>query len=69
MGLELLKNNTIEEKIDKFLELCKEDGSDKISKKGFYSLLKLNVSDYEDRSKLKASINEIFKEYDKEGTG
>ena len=69
VGLELLKNNSIEEKLDKFFDLCDEDGSGTISKKEFYTLLKLNVTDYEDRSNLKTYVSEIFKEFDKVGNG
>ena len=68
-GLELLKNNSIEEKLDRFFDLCDEDGSGTISKKEFYTLLRLNVTDYEDRNKLRTYVNELYREYDKEKTG
>jgi Ca2+-binding EF-hand superfamily protein len=60
VGLELLKNNTFEEKLNKFFDLCDEDNSGTIDKKEFYTLLRLNVTDYEDRNKLKSYVNEIF---------
>lgn len=60
VGLELLKNNTFEEKLDKFFDLCDEDNSGTIDKKEFYTLLRLNVTDYEDRNRLKTYVNEIF---------
>ena len=61
VGLELLKNNTFEDKLDKFFDLCDDDKSGTIDKKEFYTLLRLNVTDYEDRSRLRAYVTEIFK--------
>eukprot|EP00347_Sterkiella_histriomuscorum_P002978 403366069 len=69
VGLELLKNNTFEEKLDKFFDLCDEDNSGTIDKKEFYTLLRLNVTDYEDRNRLKTYVNEIFQQFDKRGNG
>ena len=69
VGLELLKNNTFEEKLDKFFDLCDEDNSGTIDKKEFYTLLRLNVTDYEDRNKLRSYVNEIFQQFDKRKTG
>ena len=69
VGLELLKNNTFEEKLDKFFILCDEDNSGTIDKKEFYTLLRLNVTDYEDRNRLKTYVNEIFQQFDKTGKG
>ena len=67
VGLELLKNNTFEQKLDKFFDLCDEDSSGTIDKKEFYTLLRLNVTDYEDRNRLKTYVNEIFQHCDKDG--
>ena len=60
VGLEMLRNNTLDEKLDKFFELCDEDNSGTINKKEFYTLLKLNVTSYEDRNRLKTYVKEIF---------
>ena len=46
-----------------------EDNSGTIDKKEFYTLLRLNVTDYEDRNRLKTYVNEIFQHYDKNGKG
>lgn len=69
VGLELLKSNTFEEKLDVFFDLCDENNSGTIDKKEFYTMLRLNVTDYEDRDKLKTYVTEIFKEYDHSGKG
>lgn len=69
VGLEILKNNTFEQKLDKFFDLCDEDYSGTIDKKEFYTLLRLNVTEYEDRIKLKSYVNEIFTTFDKSGCG
>ena len=49
IGLEMLSQSTYQEKIGKFFDLCDDDGSGSINKKEFYSLLKLNLNDYEDK--------------------
>ena len=60
MGIELLRENSFEEKLEQFFELCDEDGSGTINRKEFYNLLKFNVIEYDDRNKLKKYVNEIF---------
>ena len=60
VGLELMKNNTFEEKLERFIDLCDEDNSGTIDKKEFYNLLRINVADYEDRNRLRTYVNEIF---------
>lgn len=58
IGLEMLKNNTFEEKLDTFFDLCDEDNSGTIDKKEFYNLLRLNATtSYEDRERLKFYVN------------
>ena len=69
IGLEMLSQSTYQEKIGKFFDLCDDDGSGSINKKEFYSLLKLNLNDYEDKKRLKDYIKDIFKEYDYDGDG
>jgi Ca2+-binding EF-hand superfamily protein len=69
IGLEMMNNTTYEEKIGKFFDLCDDDGSGSINKKEFYSLLKLNLNDYEDIKKLKTYVKEIFRDFDVEGDG
>lgn len=64
IGLEMLKDNTFEEKLDVFFDLCDEDGSGTIDKKEFYNLLRLNATtSYEDRDRLKFYVNQIFNHY------
>jgi EF-hand domain pair len=64
IGLEMLKDNTFEEKLDVFFDLCDEDGSGTIDKKSFYNLLRLNATtSYEDRDRLKFYVNQIFNHY------
>jgi Ca2+-binding EF-hand superfamily protein len=69
IGLEMLSKNSFSEKIGKFFDLCDDDGSGSINKKEFYSLLKLNLNDYEDKKRLKIYIKDIFREYDYDGDG
>jgi len=58
IGLEMLKDNTFEEKLDVFFDLCDEDNSGSIDKKEFYNLLRLNATtSYEDRDRLKFFVN------------
>jgi len=58
IALEMLKNNTFEEKLDVFFDLCDEDNSGTIDKKEFYNLLRLNATTcYEDRDRLKKYVN------------
>lgn len=65
IGLEMLKNNTFEEKLDTFFDLCDEDNSGTIDKKEFYNLLRLNATtSYEDRERLKFYVNQIFNHFD-----
>ena len=49
IGLEMLKENTFEDKLDRFFDICDEDNSGTIDKKEFYNLIKMSLVDYEDR--------------------
>ena len=69
IGLEMIGKSTYEEKIGKFFDLCDDDHSGSIDRKEFYSLLKLNLNDYEDIKRLKSYVKEIFKEFDVDGDG
>lgn len=61
----MLKNNTFEEKLDTFFDLCDEDSSGTIDKKEFYNLLRLNATtSYEDRERLKFYVNQIFNHFE-----
>lgn len=65
IGLEMLKDNTFEDKLDTFFDLCDEDNSGTIDKKEFYNLLRLNATtSYEDRERLKFYVNQIFNYFD-----
>lgn len=69
VGLEMVNNTDYLEKIGQFFELCDDDGSGSIDRKEFYSLLKLNLSDYDERKKLQLYINEVFRDFDYDGSG
>lgn len=69
IGLVMLKENTFKDKLDKFFDICDEDNSGTIDKKEFYNLLKMSLIDYEDRSSLRAFVNEIFQAADIDGNG
>jgi len=69
IGLEMLKSTTYIEKIGKFFDLCDDDNSGSIDRKEFYSLLKLNLNDYEDKKRLKIYVKEIFRDFDYDGDG
>ena len=69
IGLEMLKNTTYIEKIGKFFDLCDDDNSGSIDKKEFYSLLKLNLNNYDDKKRLKTYVKQIFKDFDYDGDG
>ena len=65
IGLEMMKNNKFEEKLDTFFDLCDEDNTGTIDKKEFYSMLRLNATtSYEDRERLKFYVNQIFNKKD-----
>jgi len=60
VGLELLKNTTFEEKLSKFFDLCDDDNSGTIDKKEFYNMMRLNVTEGDDRNKLKTYISKMY---------
>lgn len=49
VGLEVFKEDSIEEKMKVFFELCDTDGSGAISEQELYNVLKLNISSFSDR--------------------
>ncbi len=58
IGLEMLKDNTFEQKLDVFFDLCDDDNSGTVDKREFYNLLRLNATtSYEDRDRLKFYVN------------
>ena len=65
----MVNNTDYLEKIGNFFELCDDDGSGSIDRKEFYSLLKLNLSDYDERKKLQTYINDVFRDFDYDGSG
>jgi EF-hand domain pair len=69
IGLEMLKDNTFDEKLDTFFDLCDEDNSGTIDKKEFYNLLRMNATtSYEDRERLKFYVNQIFNYFEAKET-
>ena len=48
LSFEILKSNTLQEKLDTFFVLCDEDESGTIDRKEFYNLLKFNIVDPHD---------------------
>ncbi len=69
MGLELLKDNTLEDKMKVFFELCDTDNSGNISETELYGVLKQNIQNKDDRIKLKSVIHDLFRTIDKNGDG
>ena len=45
-GFEMLKQNTLEEKLNMFFELCDKNNSGTIDKKEFYEVIKESLIDY-----------------------
>ena len=65
IGLEMLKDNSFEEKLEVFFDLCDDENSGYIEKKEFYNLLRLNATtSYEDRDRLKFYVNQIFSHFE-----
>lgn len=77
MGLELFKEDSIEDKMKGnlrklkivFFDLCDVDGSGGISQEEIYEVLKHNIAAYHDRLKLRKTIAKIFIECDTNGDG
>ena len=69
IGLEMLKQNTFAEKLDKFFEVCDIDNSGTIDKKEFYKVLKESLLDFDDRNDLWEIVNEMFEVADINGNG
>lgn len=49
VGLEVFKEDSIEEKMKVFFEICDTDGSGAISEQELYNVLKLNIVAFSDR--------------------
>jgi len=52
-GFEMLKQNSLEEKLNMFFELCDWNKSGTIDKKEFYEVIKESLIDYQDRADIK----------------
>ncbi|CAD8051287.1 unnamed protein product [Paramecium primaurelia] len=69
VGLEVLKDDTIDEKLKIFFDLCDEDGSGKLSEKEIFNILKQNIINENDKYQLKIVIKEMIKQVDLDGDG
>ncbi|CAD8047041.1 unnamed protein product [Paramecium sonneborni] len=69
IGLEIFKEDSIEEKIKVFFDICDADGNGSITEKELYDVLKTNIVAFHDRIKLKKTIHQIFIECDQNGDG
>ena len=63
IGIEIFHDNTPEEKVKTFFNLCNKDNNNFISKTNFYDLLKRNIINKNDINSLKKSVEKIFKKY------
>jgi len=68
-GFEMLKQNSLEEKLNFFFELCDKNKSGTIDKKEFYDSIKESLVDYQDWADLKDIISKIFDQVDIDGSG
>jgi Ca2+-binding EF-hand superfamily protein len=66
IGMEIFHDNTPEEKVKTFFNLCNKDNNKYISKSNFYELLKRNIINKNDINSLKKSVEKIFKKYGNE---
>jgi len=66
-GLEYFKDNTFEEKLKVFFDICDVENSGIITKKELYDVLKRNIISDLDKTKLKKTIAIIFDEADRTG--
>ena len=69
MGLELLKDNSLEDKMKVFFELCDTDNSGNITEIELFNVLKQNIQNKDDRIKLKSVIHNLFRTIDQNGDG
>jgi hypothetical protein len=77
VGLEVLKDDTLEEKLKGtrivddlvFFDLCDEDGSGKITEKEIVNILRQNILNSNDVQKLKLTVRQMIKEIDQDGDG
>ncbi len=66
IGIEIFHDNSPEEKVKTFFNLCNKDNNNFISKSNFYDLLKRNIINKNDINSLKKSVEKIFKKYGNE---
>ncbi|EAR91254.3 EF-hand pair protein (macronuclear) [Tetrahymena thermophila SB210] len=69
IGLEMFKENSIDDKLRVFMELCDTDGNGNINPDQLYNVLKQNLFTHDDKVKLKGIVRQIFKECDTNGDG
>jgi len=66
IGMEIFHDNSPEEKVKTFFNLCNKNNNDFISKSNFYDLLKRNIINKNDINSLKKSVEKIFRKYGNE---
>jgi len=66
IGMEIFHDNSPEEKVKTFFNLCNKNNNDFISKSNFYDLLKRNIINKNDIDSLKKSVEKIFRKYGNE---
>ena len=66
IGMEIFHDNSPEEKVKTFFNLCNKYNNNYISKSNFYDLLKRNIINKNDINSLKKSVEKIFKKYGNE---
>ncbi|EGR29033.1 hypothetical protein IMG5_165020 [Ichthyophthirius multifiliis] len=64
VGLEMFKENSIENKLIVFMELCNLDHNGNINQQELYKVLKQNLFSEDSKLKLKQIIRQIFKDND-----
>ncbi|KAM3135325.1 hypothetical protein pb186bvf_012623 [Paramecium bursaria] len=69
IGLEVFKEDSIEDKMKVFFDLCDVDGSGEVTQKELYEVLRANIVNNDDRIKLKKTIQILFEECDMNGDG
>jgi len=69
VGLEMFKNNTLEEKLEVFFDLCDEDNSGTIDEIELYRVLKLSLTSSDERANLRRAVKDLFREIDIDGDG
>jgi Ca2+-binding EF-hand superfamily protein len=69
IGLEILREDSIEEKMNVFFDLVDINNNGSISEKELYEVFKANIMTSDDRNKLKKIIEKLFQECDKNHDG